>query len=280
MKDPANSHVSGITAVSPLCENVTYFFVLTVQECYDCYYLNSFISDTVFAYKAGNSGGNPCCTTPVNLTGKGTDKYYMTLSFDDTVNNHYLNFNPGNDCYYEYWYGGFYADVDGWTADEAYLSGFGNIGITPDGLDPDSYYYVDVIRSAVGKAYPYEMRFTLAGIMTYKWTLTAINKGDVYLDFVGTGSYVAYGYGFIALDCSLLTGTVTFTEKVVTTACCDDIDWYDSWYAPGFKNYYGDGYAHGIIWNDDSPLNTPTSLTWHNQKDDYIWSWNRCFFDY
>ena len=54
--------------------------------------------------------------------------------------------------------------------------------------------------------------------MTYSWTLTAMNKGDVYLDFVGTGSYVAYGYGFIALDCSLLTGTVTFTEKVVTTA--------------------------------------------------------------
>jgi hypothetical protein len=261
VRDPANSHVSGTTATTPVCDNVTFFFALTVQECYDCYYLNSFISDSTFAFKAGTQAGNPCCTTPVNLTGKGVDKYYLTLSFDNTVNNHYLNWHRTR-CEEYNW---FYTGWDGWTADDTIA------GYAPDGLTPDSLDYIDVIRSAVGKAFPYEMRFTLNGIFTYSWTLTAVNKGDAYLDFVGTGKYDANGYGFIALDCSLITGTATFSEKVVKdTGCCDDISWFDNWYGPGNKNAYGNGYYY-----DESPFNPGPALTWHNMDDDYIWSWPR-----
>ncbi len=281
VKDPANSHVPGTTAVNPVCENVTFFFTLTVQECYDCYYLNSFISDTVFKYTSGNASGNPCCTTPVNLTGKGVDKYYLTLSFDNTVNNHYLN-DVYNDSYGDYnW---FYTGNLGWYPDEAMFGG-SPIGLVPDGLDPDSMEYVDVIRSGVGKAYPHEMRFTLNGIMSYRWTLTFVNTGDAFADFVGTGTYVANGYGFIALDCSLITGVVTFTEKVVKDiGCCDDIPWYladnydDSdyggWYGPGNPYAYGDGYYDDDPM-DESPFNPETALTYHNDKDLFIWSWPR-----
>ena len=74
-----------------LCENVTYFFSISVQECYDCFYLNSFISDSRFKFTAPNSGGPPCCSPPTGLTGNGRDIYYMTLAFDNTVNNIYLN---------------------------------------------------------------------------------------------------------------------------------------------------------------------------------------------
>ena len=74
-----------------VCDNVTYFFALTVQECYDCFYLNSFISDSKFTFKAGSASGPPCCTSPVSLTGNGKDLYYLTLSFDNTRNNPYLN---------------------------------------------------------------------------------------------------------------------------------------------------------------------------------------------
>ena len=37
------------TGKSPMvCDNVTFLFAITVQECYDCFYLNSFISDATF----------------------------------------------------------------------------------------------------------------------------------------------------------------------------------------------------------------------------------------
>ena len=284
VKDPANSHVTGTTAANPVCENVTFFFALTVQECYDCYYLNSFISDSVFTYKTGTSGGNPCCTTPVNLLGKGVDKYYLTLSFDNTINNHYLNwyFTRNSDDYN--W---FYTGNDGWEPDDAYYGGI-DIGVTPDGLTPDPYDYVDIIRSAVGRSYPYEMRFTLNGILTYKWALTFVNSGDQFADFVGTGSYAANGYGFIALDCSLITGTATFTEKVVKdTGCCDDIPWYDSYnYGDdgtvwGYQGWYGPGdrYSYGGWYDDESPFNSPPCLTFHNDEDWFIWDWPRPYDD-
>jgi hypothetical protein len=290
VKDTANSHVPGTTATTPVCENVTFFFNLTVQECYDCYYLNSFISDTVFTFKAGTSGGNPCCTTPVNLTGHGVDKYYLTLSFDNTINNHYLNwYFTGNSDDYNW----FYTGNDGWEADEAIWGG-ADIGDAPDGLTPDSYEYVDIIRSGIGKFFPYEMRFTLNGILTYKWTLTFVNKTDSFADFVGTGTYAANGYGFIALTCSLITGTATFTEKVVKdVGCCDDIPWwwsgnygdsdpsvwaYQGWYGPGNRYAYGNGW-YDRDFTDESPFNAPPCLTFHNDEDWFIWDWPRPYED-
>ena len=273
VKDPANSHVSGTTTANPVCENVTFFFNLTVQECYDCYYLNSFISDSTFTFKAGSQSGNPCCTSPTDLTGKGVDKYYLTLSFDNTENNHYLN-DTWNDRYSDYnW---FYTGNEGWYPDDAYFHG-NYAGVTPDGLSPDSVGYIDIIRSGIGIPFAYEMRFTLNGIFTYTWTLKFINSGDASMDFVGVGKYDANGYGFIALDCSLITGTATFTEKVVKDiGCCDDIPWYsnesgnDGWYGPGDRYAYSDGYYDG-----ESPFNPPTALTFHNDEDWFIWDWAR-----
>jgi hypothetical protein len=82
---------AGATVDAPLCENVTFFFDLEVEECYDCFYMNSFISDANFTEKAGSQNGPPCCSSPGILLGKGTDKYYLSLSFDNTENNSYLN---------------------------------------------------------------------------------------------------------------------------------------------------------------------------------------------
>jgi len=87
VKDPGHKDSSG----NPLCENVTFFFDFEVQECYDCFYLSSFISDATFKNNNGTQSGPPCCTSSGFLTGKGTDRYYMTLDFDNTVNNSYLN---------------------------------------------------------------------------------------------------------------------------------------------------------------------------------------------
>jgi hypothetical protein len=101
---------------------------------------------------------------------------------------------------------------------------------------------------------------------------------------VGTGSYSANGYGFIALTCQLLTGSATFTEKVVKDiGCCDDNPWwtsdyndpnYTSWYGPGDRYAYGDGYYDDDPM-DESPLNPQVALTWHNTDDLFIWSWPR-----
>jgi hypothetical protein len=85
-----------------------------------------------------------------------------------------------------------------------------------------------------------------------------VNASDVAADFVGTASYSANGYGFIGLVCSLITGSATFTEKIVKdVGCCDDVYWWDNqenyasnngqgnyytlysgWYGPGANDTY------------------------------------------
>lgn len=53
------------TGKSPMvCDNVTFLFAITVQECYDCFYLNSFISDASFKFSASTGGGPPCTACP------------------------------------------------------------------------------------------------------------------------------------------------------------------------------------------------------------------------
>ena len=214
VRDPGHKDAQGL----PLCENVTFFFYLTVQECYDCFYLNSFISDATFKVVPGAAGGPPCCTSPNTLMGRGVDKYYLSLSFDNTENNSYLNDSvitnrsSNTDLLYYYEYVGF--------------RGIAPITGVADGLTPDLLTYSDPIRSRLGLASPYETRFTLNGIVTYNWTLTLVNKTDIAADYVGTANYAANGYGFIGLICDLITGTATFSEKVVKDiGCCDDVLW-------------------------------------------------------
>jgi hypothetical protein len=260
VKDPGHKSSSG----DPLCENVTFFFYLQVQECYDCFYLNSFISDATFTTKEGGQSGPPCCTSPNFLLGKGVDKYYLSLSFDNTINNSYLNdawvtnSNTGSDG------GAYYYEYVGFKGVEP------SIGIA-DGTTPDLLAYSDPIRSRLGFPSPYETRFTLNGIVTYNWTLKLVNASDAAADYVGTASYSANGYGFIGLVCSLITGSATFTEKVVKdVGCCDDEFWwadtynwpsdngqgsYDTWVtgwfgpgggsvADGHNTYYFSDYLH------------------------------------
>ena len=240
VKDPGHKSSSG----DPLCENVTFFFYLYVQECYDCFYLNSFISDATFTTKAGAQSGPPCCTSPNFLLGKGVDKYYLSLSFDNTVNNSYLNpavyTNSNSDTTY------YYYDYVGFTGVQP------SVGIA-DGTTPDLLRYSDPIRSQLGLPSKYEMRFTLNGIVTYSWDLKMVNSSDVAADYVGTAKYDANGFGFIGLVCSLINGSATFTEKVVKdVGCCDDVNWY------GGDYYYDEGrnYAsingqlnYGTVWS-------------------------------
>jgi hypothetical protein len=87
-----------------------------------------------------------------------------------------------------------------------------------------------------------------------------VNASDVAADYVGTASYAANGYGFIALVCSLITGTATFSEKIVKDiGCCDDdspYGWWDDESNSGTYNYtlysgwYGPGYT-GVIGETD-----------------------------
>lgn len=267
---------------APLCENVTFFFYLAVQECYDCFYLSSFISDANFSFKAGTQSGPPCCTAPNQLLGKGTDKYYLSLSFDNTVNNSYLNpaIYTNEDSVITYWYE--YVGVTGLHP---------TAGVA-DGITPDLLPYVDSIRSALGSPSPYEVRFTLNGIMTYNWNLTLINKSDIAADYIGTGSYSANGFGFIGLVCSLLNGSATFAERSVKDVnCCDDLPWYSDWYGPGsddnsgyfnpvddqlnFYPYYNivGGASYDVLYVNDlpdqneSPYNPAAALTFHTIID-------------
>jgi hypothetical protein len=288
VKDPGRV---GYSVLEPLCENVTFFFYLEVQECYDCFYLNSFISDANFTFKAGTQSGPPCCTSPESLIGKGVDKYYLSLSFDNTVNNSYLN--PALERYTD-------SALEKSAGSAVMTSGYyyyeyvGYTGLRPsagiaDGTTPDLLPYVNSIRSQLGKPSPYEMRFTLNGIVTYSWQLKFVNASDLYADYVGTASYSANGFGFIGLVCQLITGTATFTEKVVKdTGCCDDIAWYENWYGPGsndedgyfdpymdqfnpypYPNIVG-GVAYGTtygVWDlpdqNESPNNPGAALTYH-----------------
>jgi hypothetical protein len=250
-------------------DNVTYFFALSVQECYDCFYLNSFISQSTFKTKVGGQVGPPCCTTPSALVGTGKDSYYLTLSFDNTVNNPYLNPDTA--------VGGtsVYVGVVGANANPATAT------IPGDGIAKytlDDVNYIDAIRAGVGRPEPYVARFTLNGILTYTWTLKYINTTDIAPDFVGTGVYPVSGYGFIGLFCSLLSGTGDFTEKLVKTSttlqslAAADVSWQDSWYgigaeyvstvAPAYDTAYDLGLADNI-----TPINVGTSLTYHENFD-------------
>ena len=72
-----------------VCDNVTFFFNFDVVECYDCFYLNSFITDSKFVFTQRQ--GPPCCAGSSANSGSGKDKYFMYLSFDNTLTNPYLN---------------------------------------------------------------------------------------------------------------------------------------------------------------------------------------------
>jgi hypothetical protein len=248
IKDPG---AAGYSVTDPLCVNVTFFFDLEVQECYDCFFLNSFISDATFTQKNTSQGGPPCCGISSTLVGKGKDSYYLTWSFDDTTDNPYLN--PSQE--------GFYT---------------GHTGIQPtvalvDGSTPDALVYSDPIKSGLGTPSPFEARFTLNGILTYTWSLQFVNSTDLLPDFVGTATYNANGYGFIQLVCQLITGTATISEKLASSdTCCLDLPWYDSWYGISW-----DGDTDGNIVFEDAPPgnpgvigttqeNVPLSLTFHN----------------
>jgi len=304
VRDPG---ARGATASAPLCENVTFFFYLSVHECYDCFYLSSFISQSTFKIKAGAQNGPPCCSSPNTLLGSGVDYYYLTLAFDNTRNNSYLN--PALETNYCHYMNAAAAETtSGGERCVKYKYEYAGFpGLTPsvgvaDSTSPDLLKYIDSIRSAQGTPSPYEMRFTLNGIVTYKWTLTMVNANDLAADYVGTGSYDANGYGFIGLVCSLITGSATFTEKVVkSSGCCLDQVWsqtalntgnnytYEAgWFGPGYNGesgYYnpkkdqfnpypypnvvgGVAYAPMYEWDlpcqNESPFNPQAALTEHS----------------
>jgi len=242
---------------SPMvCDNVTFLFAITVQECYDCFYLNSFISDASFKFTASTSGGPPCCDVPVNLTGNGKDRYYMTLSFDNTLNNPYIR--PTSPGY-----------IGGWgqalsSSAALYNPWKGVIGLNPfppsadvDGLAADFLPYNSLIKANIGTFNPYVLRFALNGIVTYTWSLKLINSSDIVPDFLGNAQYACNGYGFVGLYCSLFTGTASIAEKAVkTSTCCLDQPWFDSWYGPGWDQT-------GNSADRITPVNIPASLTYH-----------------
>jgi hypothetical protein len=238
VKDPG---AAGYSAANPLCVNVTYFFDLEVQECYDCYFLNSFISDATFSTKTTVQGGPPCCGVSSTLVGKGKDQYYLTLSFDDTIDNPYLNPSAA--------YTDYYVGKQGVLPTVAYV----------DGSTPDALTYSDPIKSGLGTQSPYEAKFTLNGILAYSWTLGYVNAGDLLPDFYGTATYTANGYGFVALVCRLITATGTISEKlVVSDTCCLDIPWYDSWYGVGFTGDPGVSTDYtALVFEDGAPGVTP-----------------------
>jgi len=250
IKDPGKS---GYSLTAPLCENVTFFFAITVQECYDCFYLSSFVTDSKFTYQKGGTVGPPCCTTPVNLAGSGKDRYYMTLTFDNTMNNPYLD--DWNDA----WIGqatGPWVDVVGIEA----------WSMPGDGIVPDLLAYDDVIASGAGTYNRYVMRFTLNGVLTYTWALKRVNTSDVVLDFVGSASYPANGYGFVSLACSLVSGSVSIAEKIAKSPnCCLDLPWYNSWYGVGWNLFQDTDplVPAGDSWYFGSPVNTPNDLSLH-----------------
>jgi len=249
-----------------LCENVSFFFALEVQECYDCFYLNSFISDTTFKFT--QKTGPPCCAGTSLTSGKGTDKYYMTLRFDNTINNPYL------DRYGEASIQAVKADVviqksvAGSTntlvedTTEFYDQVGGVDGLYPpnghffvvglverdNGVNPDGLPYTDPIETGVHTpldAHPYDiytMRFALNGIVTYSWNLKFINSSDPFPDFLGSASMPVTGYGYVQKVCSLLSGSVTFSEGVVaTTKCCLDEPWNNTGGGQDGGFWYGIG---------------------------------------
>jgi hypothetical protein len=264
-----------------LCENVTFFFSIKVTECYDCFYLNSFISDASFTFKPGGVvvSGPPCCAgqVPSDLSGCGKDQYYMSFTFDNTWNNPYLQ--SDNVAYVGY-EGGPYPGIEGIRANNPILfpqiadrvnpklTGLG-LAVAFDGLTPDFWTYVDPITSVLGLPSPYEMRFTLDGIVTYSWCLKFITSGDVVRDFVGTANYVANGNGFIGLFCGLLRNNGGNIMSIAETtpkasSCCTDIPWYDWWYGVGY-DAIGNSIARTEL---ESPVNLPVDLSYHAYQDE------------
>jgi hypothetical protein len=304
-----------------LCENVSFFFAFRVEECYDCFYLNSFISDTTFRFT--QKTGPPCCAGTSLTSGKGTDKYYMTLQFDNTINNPYLN--PYGSATIQAVSGSTVTDesVAGSTnvltvdTDDFYAQVGGVDGLYPpvghffvtglverdNGVNPDGLPYSDPILTSVhtpldAHAYDiYTMRFALNGIVTYSWNLKFINSTDPFPDFLGTAGMPVTGYGYVQKVCSLLSGSVTFTEGVVaTTKCCLDEPWNNPgggqdggfWYGIGdfdiasnlgtgdpgdIENYYDSNVAGTISTGhlgDEVPVNTDLDLSFHaNFNYDY-----------
>lgn len=171
-----------------VCVNVTPFFYTMIQECYDCFYLNSFITDSTF--KLGTTDGPPCCQGTITTSGSGTDKYFVTMDFDNTVNN--------------------------WAIDE-YYNQYYDLGVEAldphdDGLTPNDVPEYQNIDTKV-------MRWRLHGIVTYKWSLKPYNSGEIPR-FLGTATLPAYGHGFVAKVCAMITGTVTIAEKLISGNCC------------------------------------------------------------
>jgi hypothetical protein len=244
-------YVQWTTSQGLACDNVTPYFALAVQECYDCFYLNSFVSDATFTVKTGAQAGPPCCSVGSTLVGKGKDRYYLTFSFDNTINNPYLD--PSSSC---------------WAGDYGY--GYSKASTIPmDGIDPDTITYSDLILSHIGKNEPYVARFTLNGIVTYTWQLKYLNTTDISPDFLGTATYAVSGYGFIGLYCNLFTGTGSFKETLVKAgACCSGEDWYYyNWYGIGAEYVQAEneaGYETKYVAGGyDTPVNVSTSLTYH-----------------
>jgi len=252
-------------------DNVTYFFALSVQECYDCFYLNSYVSSSTFKVESQAGNGPPCCSAATELVGKGVDTYYLTLSFDNTANNPYLF--PDSSCYAGDDVGNGNVVGIGYPVSSSTIPGD---AIVPDTInDPKTGDYIDAIKSGVGAPSPYEARFTLNGVVTYSWTLGFIDKSDASPDFLGTAKYACNGYGFIQLFCSILSGSASFTEKVVKASSTidqlDNVTWSDWWYGVGAEyepadtsSGYDTAYDLGFYL---VPFNVAASLTYHQNFD-------------
>lgn len=227
-----------------VCDNVTFFFNFDVVECYDCFFLNSFISDSKFVFTQRQ--GPPCCAGSSANSGSGKDKYFMYLSFDNTLTNPYLN--PDSELYVGW--GSVlvnkYAGIEGLFEIED--------GVTPDALEYDPSIFNNVANPIDQHEYDiYVMRFTLAGIVTYSWNLKLVNSTAPAPDFVGNATYPVYGYGYISKTCSLISGSAGFAESIKKVQnCCVDTPWYESWYGIGFGPSFG-----------ESEVNIVTALSFH-----------------
>jgi hypothetical protein len=184
--------------------------------------MNSFISDSKF--KAGVINGPPCCSPTITQSGTGVDKYYLTLTFDNTENNPNLNkyeSTTSTDSNLIDWSNDWFINLD-----SGYFPNYdGGLSEIDDGVTPDAL----LVGQKNFHGYDtYTMRFTLNGILTYKWALKNLNKDDVWPDFIGTATYPATGYGYVAKVCSLIDGSVTITERLVADSdCCSVIDVID-----------------------------------------------------
>ena len=188
------------------CINVSRFFTFKVQECYDCFYLNSFVTDSKFSRTQTTTVTSeknpvlpPCCNTIPGTSvtntsigkigGSGVDKYYFTLTFDNTINN----------------------------ANITNVAGITPLNPADDGVTPDM---VPVANADVNKDLNV-LRFTLNGILTYSWTLVTLNSTDGGNTQIGSVSFNANGYGFITKTCNLVSGTVSVSEvAAASTSCC------------------------------------------------------------